>query len=434
VTICAIGGSAAAGEFPPSADLAAHAGLPDPLVAFDGAPAATVDDWRSRRRPELVALFEHYMYGRQPAAPERVVGRVLFEDSNAFDGKGTLREVELTFGPPEWPKIYLLVAAPNPANDGDGAASGGVAEVRPACFVGCNFGGNHLRLEDQRIRLPTAWMQASMPGVVDNRATAAGRGHQAEGWDLWPLEAAIDRGYAIATFYCGDIQPDRPGVNEGMRATTPAESATDRASTEDDAATGTIMWWAWGIQRALDYLTTDSAIDAKRIAVVGHSRLGKTALLAGALDERIALTIANQAGCGGSGPSRHDDRRAETVAIITDKFPHWFCGNFAKFGADPARLPFDQNGLVALCAPRPVLFTAAADDQWANPSGQFDVLRSATPVYELLGVEGLADRAMPKPGDPLIDSRLGYWIRPGEHAMGAADWEAFFQFADEWLK
>jgi hypothetical protein len=363
----------------------------------------------------LVALFEHYMFGRRPATPERVTGRVLFEDPQAFDGKGTLREVELTFGPPEWPKIYLLVASPN-------------AAAPAPCFLGANFHGNHFRTDDKRVRLSTVWMGSQTLGVVDNRATDAGRNRQNETHDLWPLEEAIDRGCAIATFYCGDIQPDRHGVNEGMRATMSAEAAAD------DSATGTIMWWAWGIQRAVDYLTTDPAIDAKRIAVVGHSRLGKTALLAGALDERIALTIANQAGCGGSGPSRHDDPRAETVAIITDKFPHWFCSNFAKFGAEPARLPFDQNGLVALCAPRPVLFTAAAEDRWANPSGQFEVLRSATPVYELLGVEGLADRDMPEPGEPLVDSRLGYWIRPGEHAMGAEDWETYFQFADKWLK
>jgi hypothetical protein len=382
---------------------------------LDGSRVTTAEQWRSQRTPELRALFEHYMFGQHPAKPSRVVGRTLFEDREAFDGNGTLREVEIMFGPPEWPKIYLLIAAPNDATPA-------------ACFVGANFGGNHLRTSDARVRLPTAWMPDDQPGVVDHGATDAGRGRQHLTGDLWPLAEAVKRGYAIATFYCGDVQPDRPDVREGMRATMPATGA------DDPAATGTIMWWAWGIHRVVDYLVTDPAIDAKRIAVVGHSRLGKTALLAGAFDDRIAVTIANQAGCGGSGPSRHDDARAETVAIITDKFPHWFCGNFATFGADPAKLPFDQNCLVALCAPRPVLFTAAADDVWANPSGQFEVLRAATPVYELLGVEGLTASDAPKPGAPLVASRLGYWIRPGKHAMGLADWEAFFEFADHWLK
>ena len=407
-------GVAWAADYPPPAKLPSQAGLPDPLAAHNGSRVTTADQWPARKA-ELRGLFEHYMYGRYPAAPERVAGRTLFEDKTAFDGKGTLREMELSFGPPEWPKIYLLIATPN-------------GPTPAACFVGANFGGNHVRIADPRVRLPSAWMPENQPGVVDHRATDAGRGRQHLTGDLWPLGEAVERGYAIATFYCGDIQPDRPDVPEGMRATMPENAASDPAST------GTIMWWAWGIQRAVDYLVTDSAIDAKRLAVVGHSRLGKTALLAGAFDGRIALVIPNQAGCGGSGPSRHDDERAETVAIITDHFPHWFCGNFRQFAADPSKLPFDQNGLVALCAPRPVLFNAAADDLWANPSGQFEVLRGGTPAYKLLGVDGLEADAMPNPGDALAASRLGYRIRPGKHAMGPDDWTTFFAFADKWLK
>jgi hypothetical protein len=411
---------AAAAEWPPPAELPLRAALPDPLVMFDGTAVATRDQWATQRKPELRELFEHYMYGRYPAVPDRVTGRTLFEDRNAFDGVGTLREVEITFGPPEWPKIYLLIASPN-------------ADAPSACFVGMNFGGNHLRTDDERVRLPTVWMPEEYPGVVDHRATDAGRGKQNEEGDRWPLAEIVRRGYAVATFYCGDVQPDRPDVQEGMRATMPAETVDD-ASQNDGAATASIMWWAWGIHRAVDYLATDPAIDAKRIAVVGHSRLGKTALLAGAFDDRIALVIPNQAGSGGSGPSRHDDPRAETVAIITDHFPHWFCKNFSEFADDPSRLPFDQNCLVTLCAPRPVLFTAADDDVWANPSGQFEVLQAASPVYELLGVQGLEASEMPEAGDPLIASRLGYWIRPGRHAFHEEDWATFMDFADKWLK
>jgi hypothetical protein len=400
-------------DFPPPNDLPSQAGFPDPLFLRSGEKIATVEGWNSKRKPELKALFEHYMYGRYPARPERVTGKVLFEDTAAFGGKGTLREVELTFGPPEWSKIYLLLATPN-------------GKAPAACFVGPNFGGNHLLTADPRVRLPQAWSPDNFPGVLNNRATEEGRGEQS---DTWPLAEIVGRGYAVATFYCGDIQPDRPDVREGMRATLPQADGK-----RDLAETGTIMWWAWGIHRAVDYLTTDNAINPSQIAVVGHSRLGKTALLAGAFDDRIALTVANQAGCGGSGPSRHSDPKAETVARINDKFPHWFCDNFKAFVADTSKLPFDQHSLVALCAPRPVLFTAAADDLWANPSGQFAVLRAATPVYKLLGVEGLEAETMPEPGAPLIDSRLGYWIRPGKHAMSPADWKTYMDFADTWLK
>jgi hypothetical protein len=395
----------------------AELSLPDPLQTRDGRVVATARDWEHVQKPELRYQFQRLMYGRYPTTPERVAGRALFEDRHAFAGQGTLREIELTFGPPEWPKIYLLVAQPN-------------AEKPVACFVGPNFGGNHLRTSDARVRLPTAWTPEGFAGVVDHRASDGGRGKQSEGWDIWPLEDAVKRGYAIATFYCGDVQPDRPDVREAMRATLPEPPVHN----PDVPPAGAIMWWAWGIHRAVDYLVTDPSIDANRIAVVGHSRLGKTALLAGAFDDRIAITFPHQAGCGGSGPSRHNDPKAETVAIITKKFPHWFCGALPLYGANPAALPFDQNCLVALCAPRPVLFTSASEDVWSNPSGQFEVLKATSPVYKLLGVEGLAAESWPKPGDSLVPSRLGYWIRPGKHSLLPADWQIFMDFADIWLK
>lgn len=398
-------------EFPLPAELPRQEALPEPLLMRDGTAVRTADLWRTQRAPELKELFQHYMYGRYPAAPQPVTARVLLEDHEAFGGKATLKEVELTLGPPDWPKIYLLVAAPQ----------GG---PRP-CFVGANFGGNHLLTDHPGVRIPTEWMPDRYPGVVDHRASEAGRGAEPTNW---PLAEIVRRGYAVATFYCGDVQPDRPDEREGLRA------VLDSQTGDEQAATATIISWAWGVHRAVDYLATDPAIDGRRIAVVGHSRLGKTALLAGALDDRIALVVANQAGCGGSGPSRHDDPKAESVARITKAFPHWFCGHFTQFGADPARLPFDQHALVALCAPRPVLFTAAAEDLWANPRGQFAVLRAATPVYELLGEEGLTAEQMPAPDAPLVDSRLGYWIRGGKHAMTPADWKTYLDFADKWLR
>lgn len=398
-----------AADFPPPEKLPPRPELPDPTVMLDGTRVTTREQWEQKRRPELKALFEHYMYGRQPAKPEKVTGKVLFEDAQALGGKATVREVEVTFGPPEWPKLYLLVAVPN-------------GKTPAACFVGPNFGGNHLLTADERVRVPTAWVPDRYPGVVKNQATADGRGKQA---DTWPLAEVVGRGYAVATFYCGDIQPDRPNVREGMRATMP-----DGSRGND---TATIMWWAWGVHRAVDFLVTDKSIDPKRLAVVGHSRLGKTALLAGAFDDRLAVVIPNQAGCGGTGPSRHADQKAETVKRINTSFPHWFCGHFKAFNDDLSRLPFDQNGLVALCAPRPVLFTNAADDLWANPAGQFAVLKAAEPAYRLLGVEGCAADKMPEVNE-LVASRLGYWIRPGKHAMSPPDWKTYMDFADKWLK
>jgi hypothetical protein len=267
-------------------------------------------------------------------------------------------------------------------------------------------------------------MRPNCPGVKDNKATDAGRGAQV---DVWALEQSIDRGYAVATCYYGDIDPDRPDVRLGI------QPHLRRPGTKPGPHDGgSIAAWAWGIHRIVDYLITDQDLDPARIAVVGHSRLGKTALLAAAFDERIALAIPHQAGCGGSAPSRHANPKAETVQRINDSFPHWFNGAFKAFNTQPERLPFDQHCLVALVAPRPVLFTNAVEDEWANPAGQFQVLRAADPVYRFLGVEGLAAEAIPPPGQ-LVDSRLGYFIRPGKHSMTRADWKVFLDFADKHL-
>jgi hypothetical protein len=402
-------------DLPPPDKLPASPDMPNPLVMRDGTKVSTKADWEARRRPELKELFQHYMYGRFPAKPEKVTAKVLFEDPKALGGKATLREVELTFGPPEWPKLYLLVAVPH-------------GKAPAPCLVGPNFNGNHALTDHPQVRVPTAWVRPDGPGVAKgtNVATAEGRGKQA---DTWPLAQAVGRGYAVATFYCGDLQPDRPTVREGMRATLP-----DRDGGAPGDETATIAFWAWGVHRAVDYLLTAPDVDGKRLAVVGHSRLGKTALLAGAFDDRIAVVIPHQSGCGGAGPSRSKNDKAETVARITKAFPHWFCGHFTAFGPDPTKLPFDQNGLVAVCAPRPVLMTNAEDDQWANPGGQFDVLRAAAPAYELYDVKKpVVAEAMPASGK-LSAERLGYFIRPGKHAMTPADWTVYLDYCDGWLK
>jgi hypothetical protein len=241
------------------------------------------------------------------------------------------------------------------------------------------------------------------------------------------VDLIVERGYALASFYSGDIDPDTKEFTDGIE---PAfwKSKTGEPGPDDMA---TISAWAWGYHRVVDFLIAERAktIDKSRIAAVGHSRNGKTTLLAAAMDERIAVAIPHQAGCGGTGPSRTSDTRAESVKRINAAFPHWFCSEFKKFGDDPSLLPFDQNGLVALCAPRAVLFTNAEEDLWANPDGQFDVLKAASPVYEFLGAPGLSAKTRPEPNQ-LVKSRLGYFIRPGKHSMIREDWKVFLDFAD----
>jgi hypothetical protein len=398
----------AARDFPPVSALKPNPELPDPLTMFDGTRVSTAGQWVKERRPELIRLFQHYMYGEPPPPPRTIDTATERVDSSYFGGKATKKEVTISFGPPGTPKIHLLVVIP-------------VKPVGPKpVFLGINFCGNHALLDDPQIALPEAWMPDYCLGCRDHRATDAGRGTQK---DVWAVEQTIGRGYALACFYSGDVDPDRNDFSDGIHPAYARPGHSERGPHE----WGTIAAWAFGLQRAVDYLVTDQSIDKRRIAVVGHSRLGKTALLAGALDERIALVIPHQAGCGGTAPSRHDV--GEQVRQINKAFPHWFCDEFKEFNEQVDRLPFDQHCLVALCAPRRVLLSNAQEDTWADPDGQFRVLQGADPVYRLLGSKGLDGERKPEL-DRLLDTPLGYYIRPGKHAMTAGDWKIFLDFAD----
>lgn len=409
--------SAAEMNFPDPKSLPSNASLPDALTAMDGKKVSTREAWKEQRAPELRSLFQHYEYGAMPA-PAKVTAKVLREDKAALGGKATLREIELALSQPDGGVIHLLIVTPNEAK-------------KPSpVFLGLNFNGNHALLPDPLIYVPPTWK--SRKGLTLEQS----RGSE---FDTWALDQSIARGYAVATFWNSELVPDDKEAAEAMlQKLRPGQSA-ERGPSD----TATIAAWAWCLSRAVDYLVTDSAIDAKRIAVVGHSRNGKTALLAAAFDERIALAVPSQAGCGGTAPCRVSDELAkegsngrptvETVRQINKSFPHWFCGNFKAFNDEPARLPFDQHELIALCAPRPVLLSCATEDVWANPPGQFEMLKGADPVYKLVAGEGLGATQMPEISK-LLPSRLGYYIRPGKHSMTREDWAVWLDYADKWLR
>ena len=413
VTLLLLGVVVVRADFPPASKLPAQAELPDPLTMLDGKKVTTKKEWLTKRRPELKELFQHYMYGYFPPKPANVKFKVERVDRNALGGKATLKEVTISFGPPDTPKLHLMLFVPNNRK--------GPAPV----FLGLNFCGNHTLVNDPKVHLTEAWLPSRCPGVKNNHATDAGRGKQV---DVFAIEQTIDRGYAVATIYCGDIDPDRADKREGIQPHL--RKPGQKPSPHD---WGTIAAWAWGLQRAVDYLVTDPDIDARRIIIVGHSRLGKTALLAAAFDERVAMAIPLQAGCGGTAPSRRiGEKGAESVKRINTSFPHWFNGAFKEFNEHPERLPFDQHCLIALMAPRPVLLANAVEDKWANPIGQFELLKAAEPVYRLLGAGGLADHKMPEVGR-LSAGKLGYYIREGKHSMTPGDWRVFCDYADRQL-
>jgi hypothetical protein len=389
--------------------------LPDPLIDAEGQPVASPDDWQSRRRLELLRLFETHVYGRS-AEPPKMEFEVTSKSSNALDGLAVRKEVTIHLLPRSaGVALHLLMYLPK-------------TDKPVPVFLGLNFLGNQSIHSDPEITMSDAWVRNDKDyGITDHRANEATRAAEAE---RWQVEEVIKRGYGVASMYYGDIDPDfDDGFKNGVHALYSDDSKPDRPAD----AWGSIATWAWGLSRALDYLETDKRVDAKRVAVWGHSRLGKTSLWAAAHDPRFAMAISNNSGCGGAALSKRVF--GETVGRINTAFPHWFCSNFRKYNENEQELPVDQHMLITLVAPRPVYVASAADDLWADPRGEFLGAQGAAPVYDLLlgaGSAGLPND-MP-PIDKSVGGQVGYHIRTGKHDVNAFDWQQYLDFADRHLK
>jgi hypothetical protein len=384
--------------------------LPDPLRLQGGARVVDAKTWQEKRRPELLRLFETHVYGRSAGPPTHLTFETRSVDPHALQGKATRTQIAVLFdGRADGPQMDLLLYVPN-------TAAGRVPVV-----LGLNFHGNHAVHADPGILLSRRWMPERAPGVVDHRATEAARGSDS---GPWAIEAILDAGFAFATVYCGDLEPDTPeGWKEGVRAHF-GPGARGGTFAADDW--GTIGAWAWGLSRALDVLEKTTVLDGKRVVVMGHSRLGKAALWAGAQDERFALVVSNESGEGGAALSRR--RFGETVARINTSFPHWFCANYKRYNDREDDLPVDQHLLVALVAPRPVYVASAAEDLWADPRGEFLSAKNAEPVYRLFGKDGLGVDQQPAVGQA-VGASIGYHVRAGAHDVTRFDWDQYLRFA-----
>lgn len=341
-------------------------------------------------RSALLDRFADAVYGRTPPRPAVPPAAIEEVSWHPWAG-GLLGEWRLPLGV-GLPDVRVLVVRP-------------LTDAPVPVLLGPNFGGNHTVVADPAVRVHERWLLDYVPGCRDHRATAAARGCSAE---AWCADRLVARGWALATVCASEMQEDRPDGDGLLRAWDGAWSAR------------TIAAWAWGLSRIVDWIATCSWADRARLAVAGHSRLGKTALLAAAGDPRIAFAAVSQSGCGGAGPSKDPSPGAETVADITRGFPHWFVPAFAA-----ATVPVEQHELLACVAPRRLILTNASDDAWAGPEGQWRSLCRAAPAW---GVHPPA--AMPAVGERLRGP-LGWWMRTGRHSQTPAEIAVWLDAAEE---
>jgi hypothetical protein len=385
--------------------------LPDPLVMSNGTKVTSAEQWRAQRRPELLRLFAETIYGNTPIGRPGQLRFVLREEKkDARGGKATRLRVGILFeGRADGRQMELLVYLPN-------SARGPVP-----LFLGLNFDGNFSTTDETDLPLPAHFVQGLFVSVPDHRAAESLRGHSRS---MWPYDAILDRGYGIATACYGEVEPDMPNQWwHGPRVLSPPSHGDDW---------GAIGAWAWSLSRAMDYLATEPRVDARRVAVLGFSRLGKTAMWAGAQDERFAAVISQNSGKGGVSLSKR--LIGERVSHLAGTgLAHWFAPNYARFIDREDELPIDGHELAALIAPRGLLILSGIDDHYSDPQGEFLSGVAATPVYQLLGSQGLAADQWPSP-PTLINSTLGYFIRPGGHNVTADDWRATLDWSDQHLK
>jgi len=385
--------------------------LPELLTNETGSEVKTARDWEKIRRPVVVDLFEQYVYGKVPEGDYRQSHEVLSHEQNALDGLADRYEIKISIERNDRVISFnLLVYLPADTR------------VPVPLFIGCNFDGNHTIHPDTGILLTSSWVEnQAYPLVRNNQASEHARGMKTS---RWPVEMILERGYGLATIYIGDIDPDY--YDSFQNGVHPLFYGLGQNIPEKDEW-GSIAAWAWGLSRAMDYMETWEAIDPDRVIVIGHSRLGKTALWAGASDERFAMVVSNNSGCGGAALFRREF--GETVELINTRFPHWFCQNFHEYNSRVSKLPVDQHMLIALIAPRPVYIASAEEDRWADPRGEYLSGFHAAKVYSLYNSTVL-DIDSPEINSPLLNTLIGYHIRNGRHGITKFDWQQYLDFAD----
>ncbi len=381
--------------------------LPDVLKTESGQTVRSAAQWQKMRRPEILRAFMGNVYGRMPGTPAGMHFRTDRVDRDALNGTAVRSEISIVLGnDADSPIIHVLLTLPSHHR--------GAVPV----FVGLNFLGNHSTSIDDSITIQPNWLV-----LHHGDASTTVRGIQA---DRWPVRELVKRGYGVATAWYGDLEPDTSeGWKTGIRTTLakPLKIAPEEW--------GAIGAWAWGLSRIQDFLRTNPDVDRRRIIVIGHSRLGKASLWAGANDTRFAMVVSNDSGEGGAALSRRNF--GETIDDLVRRFPWWFVPRYAAYRDHPDRLPVDGHMLLALVAPRPLYVASATEDLWSDPNGEFLSAQQAGAVYALFGLRGLPTGSQPPPETPVGD-RIRYHLRTGKHDITLYDWERYADFADRTLR
>lgn len=360
--------------------------LPDPLTTLDGRKVQSTSMWNKVRRAEILDLFRENVFGVVPGTGYEKSFRIINEDKNAINGTATLKQIDITISSEgKSLVIHLTLFTPNGKNK-----------------------------------------QSPVFLLIDNRGPANTDPLRKVKSEFWPVEEAIARGYGMAVFCNADVDPDNfDGFKNGIH------SILDKGPRPDNAW-GTLAAWAWGASRCMDYLVTDKDVAADKVAVVGHSRGGKTALWAGAEDTRFAMVVSNESGCGGAALARR--RYGETVERINTAFPHWFNTNYKKYSNNENALPVDMHMLLALIAPRALYVDCASEDLWGDPIGSYISLYKSVPVFNILGAKSDIPENMPPLNKQVMSGKVAYHVRDGVHNMLLKDWNFFMDFADVVMK
>ena len=383
--------------------------LPDPLLLQNGQKVKDADTWIKKRRPELIHLYEENQFGKMPPRPSSMSFKVFDKGTPAFNGKAIRKQVTVYFTKDTTVhKMDLLIYLP--AN---------MSKPSPL-LLNVSFTANSLAVDDPGVKQGEVWTREGKK-VPASQGTSFGKLN---------VEKFISQNIGIATVYYGDIEPDfKAGIQYGIRSVYLKQGQSQPASDE----WGAIAAWSWGLSRAMDYFETDTQIDAKRVALFGASRLGKTVLWAGAHDTRFAMVIASCSGEGGAAISRRN--YGETIKHITDtsRYFYQFAPNYHNYGDNVNGNPVDGHFLVSLMAPRPVLLQTGDEDVWSDPKGEFIAAVAAEPVYNLFNKKGPGTDKLPMPDDMNYLNTLGYYMHKGGHGTVPNDWNVFVEYIKKYL-